>query len=77
MLAIMVGLAISVIGIDPNSGVYRYTFGSANLVDGVQFATVVIGLFAISELLIMFEGMRSGSAPRIEQLGRRCSTVPK
>jgi len=70
MLAIMVGLAISVIGIDPNSGVYRYTFGSANLVDGVQFATVVIGLFAISELLIMFEGIRSGSAPRIEQLGR-------
>lgn len=70
MLAIMVGLAIATIGIDPNSGVYRYTFDSPNLVDGVQFATVVIGLFAISELLIMLEGIRGGAAPRIEQLGR-------
>lgn len=70
MLAIMLGLAISTIGIDPNSGVYRYTFDSPNLVDGVQFATVVIGLFAISELLIMLEGIRGGAAPRIEQLGR-------
>lgn len=70
MLAIMLGLAISTIGIDPNSGVYRYTFNSPNLVDGVQFATVVIGLFAISELLIMLEGIKGGAAPRIEQLGR-------
>lgn len=70
MLAIALGLAISTIGIDANSGVYRYTFGSPNLVDGVQFATVVIGLFAISELLIMLETMHSGTAVRIKQMGR-------
>lgn len=69
-LAIMLGLAISTIGIDANSGVYRYTFGSPNLADGVQFATVVIGLFAISELLIMLEGIRGGAASRIEKMGR-------
>ncbi|SMQ68650.1 putative tricarboxylic transport membrane protein [Devosia lucknowensis] len=70
LLAIAIGLGISTIGIDANSGVYRYTFGSANLVDGVQFATVVIGLFAISELLIMLEGMRSGTSQPVKQLGR-------
>ncbi len=70
LLAIMLGLGISTIGIDANSGVYRYTFGSPNLVDGVQFATVVIGLFAISELLIMLEGIRGGAASRIERMGR-------
>jgi putative tricarboxylic transport membrane protein len=70
MLAIGLGLAISTIGIDANSGVYRYTFGSPNLVDGVQFATVVIGLFAISELLIMLDTMHGGMTVRIEQLGR-------
>lgn len=70
LLAIMIGLGISTIGIDANSGVYRYTFGSPNLVDGVQFATVVIGLFAISELLIMLEGIRGGAASRIEQMGK-------
>lgn len=70
LLAIMLGLAASTIGIDANSGVYRYTFGSVNLVDGVQFATVVIGLFAISELLIMLETMHGGGAVRIKQLGR-------
>lgn len=70
LLAIMLGLGISTIGIDANSGVYRYTFGSPNLADGVQFATVVIGLFAISELLIMLEGIRGGAASRIEKMGR-------
>lgn len=70
MLAIGLGLAISTIGIDANSGVYRYTFGSPNLVDGVQFATVVIGLFAISELLIMLDAKHGGAAVRIEQFGR-------
>ncbi|WP_409514855.1 tripartite tricarboxylate transporter permease [Agrobacterium sp.] len=39
---------MSTIGIDAKSGVYRFTFGSPNLVDGVQFAIVVIGLFLLS-----------------------------
>lgn len=70
LLAVGIGLALSTVGIDPNSGVYRYTFGMVNLIDGIQFATIVIGLFAISELLLLYEGHRSGTSARIERMGR-------
>ncbi|PJI52571.1 hypothetical protein CTI14_40220, partial [Methylobacterium radiotolerans] len=33
-------------GVDANSGVYRYTFESVHLADGIDFVVVVIALFA-------------------------------
>ena len=53
LLAAGIGLALATIGIDANSGVMRYTFDMPNLIDGLAFSTLVIGLFAISELLIL------------------------
>ncbi|WP_225341506.1 MULTISPECIES: tripartite tricarboxylate transporter permease [Agrobacterium tumefaciens complex] len=53
------------IGIDAKSGVYRFTFGSPNLVDGVQFAIVVIGLF--------FCYQRTPDHAGIHARRRRCS----
>src|SRR3546814_1948790 len=44
VLAAMIGLGISVIGVDANSGVYRYTFDSVHLADGIDFVVVVIAL---------------------------------
>lgn len=70
LLAVGIGLAFSVVGIDPNSGVYRYTFGMPNLIDGIQFATVVIGLFAISELLLLYESHKAGIPTKVERMGR-------
>lgn len=70
LLAVGIGLALSTIGIDANSGVNRFTFGMPNLIDGLQFATVVIGLFAISELLILFEGHHAGFPTQAERKGR-------
>jgi len=49
VLAAMIGLAISTVGVDANSGVYRYTFDHPNLSDGIAFVVVVIGLFAVAE----------------------------
>ena len=40
----MIGLGISVVGVDSNSGVYRYTFDSVHLSDGIDFVVVVIAL---------------------------------
>ncbi len=59
-LAALIGLAISTVGVDANSGVYRYTFDLPNLSDGIQFVVVVIGLFAIAEMLQMLENTLSG-----------------
>ena len=47
-------------GIDANSGVYRFTFGDVHLADGIQFVVVVIGLFSVSEILLMLEQTHTG-----------------
>ena len=54
-LAAIMGLGLATIGVDANSGVYRFTGDSVHLADGVQFIVVVIGLFSISEILLMLE----------------------
>lgn len=60
VLSAMIGLAISTVGVDANSGVYRYTFDHPNLSDGIAFVVVVIGLFAVAEMLQMLENSLTG-----------------
>jgi putative tricarboxylic transport membrane protein len=45
------GLLIATVGVDLTTGVERLTFGIAELYDGIHFIPVLIGLFAITELL--------------------------
>ena len=45
------GLLIATVGIDLTTGVERFTFGVPELVEGIQFIPVLIGLFAVTELL--------------------------
>lgn len=45
-----VGLMLSTIGLDPMSGAQRYTFGMVNLLDGISFIPVMIGLFGLGEM---------------------------
>lgn len=54
-ISAVIGLLISCVGIDAISGVPRYTFDSMNLLDGVGFIGMAIGLFAISEILVNIE----------------------
>lgn len=51
MISAMFGLALSTIGLDPMSGVRRFTFGSPYLTGGVAFIAVLIGFFAIPQIL--------------------------
>ena len=50
-IATIIGLMLSVIGIDVMSGVDRFTFGQLKLLDGLDFVVVVIGFFAVNEVL--------------------------
>ena len=54
-VASLIGLLLACVGIDSNSGVYRFTFGSLGLADGIQFVVLVLGLFSISEILVLLE----------------------
>ena len=69
LLAALIGLSLSTIGVDSNSGVYRFTFDSVHLSDGIQFVVVVIGLFSISEILLMLEHLVS-SGGMVKATGR-------
>ncbi|MEX9754654.1 tripartite tricarboxylate transporter permease [Providencia vermicola] len=69
LLAALIGLAFATVGVDANSGEYRFTFGSVNLSDGIQFIVVVIGLFSVSEILLMLEGTATGQG-LIRKTGR-------
>lgn len=51
LIGVLFGLFIATIGIDPISGASRFTFGSNSLMAGLDFIPILIGLFAISEVL--------------------------
>lgn len=56
----LIGLTLATIGVDAVTGVYRFTFNSVNLTDGIAFTTIVIGFFSISEILVMLESTTTG-----------------
>jgi putative tricarboxylic transport membrane protein len=68
-LAAVIGLSLSTVGLDSNSGVYRFTGGDVHLSDGIQFIVVVIGVFSVSEILLMLEQHRA-SGGVIKATGR-------
>ena len=51
LVALFLGLAIGLIGIDQQSGQARYAFGVLELLDGVGVVVVAVGLFAVGEAL--------------------------
>lgn len=60
-----VGLMASLIGQDPLTGAARLTFGTSILTAGIDFISVIVGLFAISEVMINVE-QRISTISRIE-----------
>lgn len=50
-LAALLGMLLSTVGIDMVSGTPRFTFGVSNLMEGIGFIPVMIGLFGLSEVL--------------------------
>jgi putative tricarboxylic transport membrane protein len=67
IIALMLGFGLAAIGMDTVSGELRMTFGWSELLRGVDFLIVVIGLFGLGEILIsMEEGLSfEGKAARI------------
>lgn len=51
LVSLMVGLLVASVGFENPAAVPRFTFGSPYLMSGVQLIPVMIGMFAISEVL--------------------------
>ncbi|AZI42974.1 tripartite tricarboxylate transporter permease [Deinococcus psychrotolerans] len=69
LLSLFFGLAIGLVGTDLQSGQARFTLGFPELLDGVDFVTVVIGLFAIGETLFVATRLRKNSGSVIKLQG--------
>jgi putative tricarboxylic transport membrane protein len=51
VLSALIGFALATVGIDVGVGQQRYTFGSSELISGIDFVPVAIGLFGVGEIL--------------------------
>jgi putative tricarboxylic transport membrane protein len=70
MISTLLGLMLATVGIDLQSGSPRFTMGLIDLQDGVEFLVVVVGLFAIAEVLRGVEALGEGESPPIRISGR-------
>lgn len=70
LIGACIGVFVSTIGMDKISGTVRFTFGSSNLMAGIDLIIALIGLFAISEII-----MKSQYDPRYDN--KEASVVKK
>ncbi|MGN1163667.1 MAG: tripartite tricarboxylate transporter permease [Candidatus Ornithospirochaeta sp.] len=54
------GLLLNTMGLDPTFGIKRFTFGVTKLFDGFEMVPVLIGLFALGDVLNNLEHYKSG-----------------
>ncbi|MBY5982488.1 tripartite tricarboxylate transporter permease [Halomonas sp. DP5Y7-2] len=55
-ISMLIGLSLAMVGMDSVSGQMRFTMGSYDLLAGISLLPVLIGLFAITELLRSLPG---------------------
>ena len=70
LMSTSLGLAISTVGLDLQSGRSRFTMGIVDLQQGVSFLVVVVGIFALAEVARMAEGTLDGTMHSVRVSGR-------
>jgi len=75
LIAAAIGLLIAMVGLDPQTGITRHTFGQVELWDGIGIVSVAMGLFAIPELLQLLMSRGSVETRKLEVGGVRRGSV--
>lgn len=65
----LLGIFISLIGMDVQSGVQRFTFGNLNLYSGIKIMPVVLGMFALVRIFQSFEKQPGQPAQPAQESG--------
>lgn len=66
LISASLGIVLATVGLDPMSGQMRYTFGVPDLMGGITLVPLLIGMFALSEILIQAER----GAQRVDAVGQ-------
>lgn len=69
-ISMFLGLMVATIGLDPLSGVSRFTFGSLELQGGVDFLIIIIGIYALGEVFKSFRMIHEGTRKVQTKFGR-------
>ncbi len=70
LLSLCAGLLCGLVGIDLQTGQPRFTFGRAELLDGLEVTVVAVGLFAVGEALYLaWQGRESRSGEVMKLTG--------
>ena len=66
LLMVGLGLALGTVGMEPISGVRRFTFGVLQLAQGIELVPVIMGLYGVAEVIVLAEeGLRKADLARV------------
>lgn len=74
VISLLFGLLIATVGVDDIFGAERFTFGSAILRDGIDYLTVMVGAYALSEVIVRLE--EGFTSPTLSQVGEVKTSLP-
>lgn len=78
LLSALIGFALGTVGVDLETGQGRYTFGSAELIGGIYFIPIAIGLFGLGELYYAFyQGLHDKGSGSIIQYDKETRFWPE
>ncbi len=70
LIMLIIGLTVSCVGLNNPAGIPRYTFGSTDLMGSLGLIPIMVGLFAISEVLRTVSVPMKDPAPAAVVLGK-------
>lgn len=77
VVSALIGFALGTVGVDLETGQGRYTFGSAELIGGIYFIPIAIGLFGLGELFYAFySGLHKTGSGGIIQIDKKARFWP-
>lgn len=84
-IGVLFGVLVGTVGVDPEEGVMRYTFGNLELSSGIPFAAALVGVFGIAVVLsdVILIGDRSHlvekavrlAMPSLRDIARRWQAI--
>lgn len=69
LIAATLGFIAATIGMDAQTGTTRFTFGNPNLMEGIDFLVIALGLFAIAEVCFLILNRKDKSLSKQSDIG--------
>lgn len=69
-ISMIIGLMISTVGLDAQSGVQRFTFGIMELQGGIDFLVIIIAIYALGEVFKSFKTLNQDKVEMQTKFGK-------